>query len=378
MAKQVSVKTETAVAKLADGIQTSAPMKIEDLIIQSAQQLGMALPEHMRPERIIRIALTTLRTNPRLYECEPKSILAALFQSAQLGLEPNLNGEAWIIPYNVSYKLPNGGWGKRMMAQFQIGVYGLVKLFWNHMNSIALTIESVHSEDVFEYDLGAQQLKHVPPAFGRDRGEVVGYYAAALLTNGGRSIKVMSRQEVEKHAKQFSKCFNKKENKFMEDTPWHSHFDAMAKVTVLKQLLKVLPKSVEIQRALAMDGTIKTTVASDMGNVPAAAVYEDILSPGEPDSSGGIGGSSGELSTETQPAKEVQVSPAGVPNKQTAATVPVFDVLEAQLNEIEIKGTAKQLHEWFASNVKKFPTLNAEQKKVLLGKYQKALKDKEK
>lgn len=244
--------TSTAVEKLKENVLSKpgeGPLSIEGLVNKSAEQLKMALPKHMSPERIVRIALTTLRVTPRLAACEPYSFLAALFQSAQLGLEPNLNGEAWIIPYQNQGKL---------MAQFQIGAYGLVKLFWNHQTATSLQVEKVHEKDLFEYDLGSNTVRHIPPAFGKDRGDVIGYYAAAELVNGGRVLKVLSKNEAEIFARKFSKCF--REGAFMRGTPWAEHFDEMAKKTVLKQLMKLLPKSIEIQRALAMDETVKTFV----------------------------------------------------------------------------------------------------------------------
>lgn len=250
----------TAVEKVKEkALSGGKPLTIEELIQRSADQLKMALPEHMRPERIVRIALTTLKTNPKLYECDPYSFLAALFQSAQLGLEPNLNGEAWIIPYNVKGK---------MMAQFQVGAYGLVKLFWNHQSSVSLQVEKVHENDFFEYDLGENKIKHTPPAFDKDRGSVIGYYAIARMANGGMTFKVLSKNEALKLGQKFSKCYSRADGKFYAGTPWAEHFDAMAMKTVLKQLAKLLPKSIEIQQALAMDETVKTKISADMIEIP--------------------------------------------------------------------------------------------------------------
>lgn len=256
--------------------KSGQPLSIENLVRQSAEQLKMALPEHMRPERIVRIALTTLRTNPKLYSCNPHSFLAALFQSAQLGLEPNLNGEAWIIPYNISIKTADGQWKKELMAQFQIGAQGLIKLFWNHQNAVGLVAEKVCQHDDFEYDLGTGEIHHKFPPFSQNRGEVIGYYASAQLSNGGRSSKIMSKSEVLEHAKKFSKCWDNREKQFKDDTPWAAHFDAMALKTVLKQLMKLLPKSVEIQKALTMDETIKTKVEANMVDVPNEIEYNNI------------------------------------------------------------------------------------------------------
>ena len=218
----------------------------------------------MNPERLTRIALTTLRLNPKLYQCEPMSFIACLFMSAQLGLEPNVNGEAWIIPYNTK----NG-----LVAQFQVGYLGWIKLFYNHQSSVTIQMETVHKNDTFSFDIGKNELSHKYPGFDQERGEAIGYYAIANLKNGGRTFKVMSKAEAMEFAKKFSKCYSLKEKNFYEGTPWREHFDAMAMKTVLKQLIKQLPKSVEIQQALALDETIKTRLDADMVTIPDQTDY---------------------------------------------------------------------------------------------------------
>ena len=242
------------------------PMSIEDMIKQATQQLGKALPAHMNPERLTRIALTTLRLNPTLYQCEPMSFLAALFQSAQLGLEPNVNGESWIIPYN------NKG---IKVAQFQVGYLGWIKLFWNHQSSVSINMETICKNDDFTCDLGTNELHHKPNMFG-ERGEVIGYYAIAHMKNGGRTFKVMSKDEAMKFAQKFSKCYDQKTKEFYYGTPWREHFDAMAMKTVIKQLIKLLPKSVEIQNALAMDETVKLKLDTNMVEIPDTTDYKEL------------------------------------------------------------------------------------------------------
>ena len=49
------------------------------------KKLEKAVPSCMSAERLARIAVTTIRLNPKLAECTPQSFLGALFQSAQLG-----------------------------------------------------------------------------------------------------------------------------------------------------------------------------------------------------------------------------------------------------------------------------------------------------
>ena len=127
--------TKAIVEKLKEKAVATKPKSIVDLIRDSSEQLGKALPSHMRPERIVRIAMTTLRMNPKLYNCQPMSFLGALFQSAQLGLEPNVEGQAYIIPYKIKDKAS----GQYVdVAQFQIGYKGYVELFWRHQSSLSI------------------------------------------------------------------------------------------------------------------------------------------------------------------------------------------------------------------------------------------------
>ena len=59
---------------------------IFDVIQAGAKQFATALPKHINSERFVRIAITTIRQNPKLAKCSQESLLGALMVSAQLGL----------------------------------------------------------------------------------------------------------------------------------------------------------------------------------------------------------------------------------------------------------------------------------------------------
>lgn len=241
---------DQAKAKLA----TTTVTPLRTLIENSVAELSKALPEHMSAPRLIRIAQTLLSSNPKLQNCEPRSVLAAIFQCASLGLEP-IAGHAYIIPYNIK---------GQMVAQFQVGYQGWIDLFWRHNAALSIRAESVHEKDHFEYDYGTDTLSHRPPPFGTERGIVVGYYASARMTKGGLIFKVLSAADALAHGQRFSRTWDREKKEFYQDSPWRNHFDEMAKKTVVKQLAKFLPKSFEIQRAMAMDETVKQRVAPEM------------------------------------------------------------------------------------------------------------------
>ena len=254
-------------------------------------ELGKALPSFITPERFVRIAVTSMRLNPKLAECSQMSILGALFQSAQLGLEPNIEGQAYLIPYNNSKQIvdPDTGrkkWVKRYECQFQIGYKGYIELFYRHGAALTLDMHTVYENDIFEYSYGTNPyLKHCPVL--KDRGEPVAYYAVATLRNGGSIFKVMSKDECVEHGKTHSKCYITREwddrsktyvpvtPHFEANSPWAKDLNAMCKKTVLIQLAKLLPKSVELQKALAMDNTTKSVIQADMFAIPDETNWDE-------------------------------------------------------------------------------------------------------
>lgn len=240
---------------------------IETLIQNSLKELGKAVPSHLSAERLVRIALTTIRLNPKLTECTPESFLGALFQSAQLGLEPNVEGQAYIIPYTNSKKVGNQ-WVKVQEAQFQIGYKGYVELFYRHGSALSLDMQTVRENDIFEYEYGTDaKLKHCPIL--KNRGEIIAYYAVAHFKNGGKIFQVMSKDECMEHGKTHSKSFS------TDASPWTKDPEAMCKKTVLIQLTKLLPKSIELQKAIAMDNTTKTRIDFDMFNIKDETNWEE-------------------------------------------------------------------------------------------------------
>lgn len=265
-------------------------LTIYQAINKSVDELGKALPKFMDAERLCRIAMTTIRNNPKLAECTQASILGAIFQSAQLGLEPDIEGQAYIIPYTNSKKVINEQgktvWIKRLEAQFQIGYKGYIELFYRHGSAISIDMHTVYENDLFEYSYGTNRfLNHTPKL--KDRGEPIGYYAIAILSNGGNVFKVMSKEECithgQKHSKTYIKVkYNEETNRyekcephFEENSPWVTDTNAMCKKTVLIQLAKLLPKSIELQKALAMDNTTKSQVSADMFSIPDETNWED-------------------------------------------------------------------------------------------------------
>ncbi|MDO5654485.1 MAG: recombinase RecT, partial [Brachymonas sp.] len=62
-------------------------------------QIAAALPAHLSADRMARVALTAMRQNPALLDCDPTSVFASVLLAAQLGLEIGVDGQAYLVPY---------------------------------------------------------------------------------------------------------------------------------------------------------------------------------------------------------------------------------------------------------------------------------------
>lgn len=258
--------------------EVSAVQAMGDLLKRMHTQIEKALPSVITPERFTRIALTAYSRNEKLQECTAESFLGSMMQAAQLGVEPNTPlGQAYLIPYR------NKG---VMEVQFQLGYRGMIDLAYRSGEVQNIQAHEVYENDTFEYELGLEpKLRHVPAL--KDRGNVILYYAVFKLTNGGVGFEVMSKEDVEAFAKKKSKTYG--------TGPWQSDFDAMAKKTLVKRLLKFAPLKSDFVRAISSDETIKTEIGENMADLPDETVtidaettkpeenadYEEIPMPGD-------------------------------------------------------------------------------------------------
>lgn len=227
------------------------------------RQIAEALPKHMSIERLSRIALTTIRTNPKLLECSIPSLMGAVMQSAQLGLEPGLIGHCYIIPY-----------GKE--ATFIIGYKGMIDLARRSGNIQSIAAHEVYENDFIELTYGLEEnLKHVPWFLRKDEkptdsGKVVGAYMVAKFNDGGHFIHYMPISEIEAH---------RGRSKAAKNGPWVTDYTEMCKKTVVRAGWKWLPISVEIASAVTQDETTRKDIT------PSDDSFIDIT-PSQPDEQG--------------------------------------------------------------------------------------------
>src|SRR5690554_2510194 len=228
-----------------NAVNKDKPKTIEDYLKQMAPAMQEALPKHMDVDRLMRLTMTTIRTTPELRKADVGSLLGGVMQAAQLGLEPGLLGQCYLLPFKNNKK-------GITEVQFIIGYKGMIDLARRSGHIESIYAHAVYEKDEFEYELGLEpKLKH-KPSMEADRGEFIGAYAVAHFKDGGYQFEFMPKSEIEKR-KARSKSANS------SYSPWKTDYEEMAKKTVIRHMWKYLPISVEIQEAVSYDeGTAKS------------------------------------------------------------------------------------------------------------------------
>jgi recombination protein RecT len=227
-----------ATASKGNDLQVAGPaMRVKQALERKAADLAAVLPRHMTPEKQIQVVTTLVYRTPKLQECDPLSIVAAVMEASELGLSlSRSSGEAYLVPY----------WNKGAgcnEAQFQPGYRGLVKLAYQSGAIAYAQARLVRPGDEFSVVYDPDLVFRHAPRFPAE-GEPDQVYAIVKLANGERMVEVMTLGEVERV---------RARSKSKDSGPWVTDYDEMAKKTPLKRLMKVVPRSVELDRALEAD-----------------------------------------------------------------------------------------------------------------------------
>jgi recombination protein RecT len=225
-----AVTTGTAVAK--------RPDNFPGMLEAYKGEIARALPRHLNPDTMARVALTCFRMNPKLSECQPASVFAAVIQASQLGLRPGLMGECYLIPYKDQCTL-------------QLGYQGLLELVRRSGLVDSIGAYLVHERDTYAVRFGTDPGVTHEPCLDGDPGPVRFGYAVAKLKGGGTHVEVMTLAEINRIRDRSQNVKNAK--RFGKETPWDTDWDEMARKTLIRRICKYLPKSNELATALALD-----------------------------------------------------------------------------------------------------------------------------
>lgn len=268
-----------ATAQLAQlqGTATPPPKRPTDfpgLLKAFQSEIARALPRHLNPDRMARIALTEFRKNPRLGQCNPRSVFAAVVQASQMGLEPGLMGQAYLVPYKEE-------------CQLIPGYQGLIELVRRSGKVRRIEAHVVYERDRFVYRTGLHTVLEHEPVLDGERGEMRLAYAVAEFDASGDAyhVEVMSRRQIEAIRDRSQNVQRAK--KYDKTTPWDTDPEEMWRKTVLRRICKFLPKSAELVAAIALEEAAATGSQRLTIEEAIEGTWAPVPAEGEPEADAG-------------------------------------------------------------------------------------------
>lgn len=214
-----------------------------------------SLPPQIPSAKFIRVAVTAIRNNPKLAQCDRSSLFSAIASAAQQGLLVD-GRESAIIPYGT-------------IAKFMPMVAGICKKSRNSGEIKSLGAQIVYKKDTFEHwiDEAGEHFKHTP-SYG-DRGEILLTYAVAMTKDEGVYLEVIDEKDM-LAIKNMSKA---------GDSPWKGPFEnEMRKKSALRRLLKYrVPASTDIEKLVTSEDDIYDLSQKPAPAKPTSSRLRDIV-----------------------------------------------------------------------------------------------------
>lgn len=280
------------------------------------KQIAVALPRHLTPDRMLRVALTAVMDSPKLQDCfttkvGQASVAKSLLKASQLGLEVD-GRQGHLVPFN-NKKLG------AMLCQFIPGYQGLIDLSYNHQKVKAIWAEVVHEKDYFVEKKGSERtLVHEPYDGEDDPGQLKAAYAVCEMDNGAKTWVVLRKRDI-------ARIMSSSASARYDDSIWKVHPEAMWKKSAIRQLSKFMPQSSQLRDALEVDDEAERTSTEVNTSRPVFENAESLIGDGstEPNSDEAAEAAMGLAPTnqkKEEPQKKEDLQPADNPPSQADKT----------------------------------------------------------
>lgn len=229
--------------------------KLQEYLFSSdiKRKFEMAAPKWLSVDRLLRVVFTSVMKNPKLLNCTTESLMGAIMQCAQLGLEPIL-GRAHLIPYRNNKKP-----GNPLECQFQPGYQGLVDLAERSGQIETVKAHVVYENDHFDIEYGLhERLIHKPKMDGA-RGKPIGAYTVWARKSGVKTYTFMLLDDIYRDFRSKSEAYRYSIKNKRSDTPWIESEPEMLKKSLIKRHSKLEPASIDFMTAVETDN------AADIG-----------------------------------------------------------------------------------------------------------------
>src|SRR5208282_1321549 len=195
--------------------------EVLDAIVAAKTNISGRLVGGMDADRFILGGRRVIKKKPALLQCDPKSVLLAAYDAAELGinLSPALS---------LGYLIPYG-----QQCNFQVSYRGLIQKSYETKAVKSFFAEVVYANDKFERQFAPKRNLFHAPADG-DRGEKIGAYAFIEFVDGTVDWEYMTAEQVERR---------RKHSKQPDSLMWTKFWEEGWKKTPIRNLWKRIPLS---------------------------------------------------------------------------------------------------------------------------------------
>lgn len=239
---------------------------LADIIAQKRDALAAVAAANLDADRLVKLAQAAVSRSPDLARCTPLSVITALMRCSELGLEPNATlaqRRMWLVPR----------WNSKLSALeciAQIDYRAEIQLARDTGLVLDVVAEDVRANDAFTLERGAAgtsltKFSHRPVIFG-DRGDVIGFYAAARLEGGAVPFYAMTAAEVEAFRDHYAPTDKTGKIVGPWGSPRENERNAMAKKTCLHRLWNLLPAG-KSEAARRLQERLAEETEQDLGQI---------------------------------------------------------------------------------------------------------------
>lgn len=211
-----------------------------------------AISDKNKAARFVTSLITLCSMNPDLQDCDRATLVSAALNAETLGLPLNNQmGFGYVLPYKDKKN-------NRTVAQFQVGWRGIIQLMIRSGQMKKIHVIEVRAGELVKFNpiLNDFEFSYLSNEEERAKAPVIGYYCFFETTNGYVQELYWTREKMELHAKTYSPGYASDLAKGTAYTFWSKDFDGMAKKTMLKQISKFAPMSVDLVKAIESDQAV--------------------------------------------------------------------------------------------------------------------------
>lgn len=231
---------------MSNSIQVAADLN--STVIQ--QKLMDRMTDFLSREQVtkeISFAVQIIAKNKQLKQASANSTLQAILNVSQIGLTLN-------PVMKLAYLVPRYDRAMRgMTVALEPSYQGLVKLLTDTGSVKSVYCQLVHQDDVFRVSIGTNVSVTHELTFKSK--EVTHAYAVAELHDGIKHVEVMTIDEIN-DIRDTSESWKAMQAGKISSCVWFDHAGEMARKTVIRRLVKYLPKSErwdQLSQAVSLD-----------------------------------------------------------------------------------------------------------------------------